>query len=128
MSTITRTDLASTTCAHCHIEFAMPSTLRDELRRTHERFYCPRGHHLVFNGRTEEQKLKARLDNAEASRIALLDQLEAAERSRRAQKGVTTRIKNRIARGVCPCCNRSFTNVREHMAGQHPDFAKEATE
>lgn len=24
--------------------------------------------------------------------------------------------------GVCPCCNRSFTNVRRHMTSQHPDY------
>lgn len=47
------------------------------------------------------------------------------EYQRRAQKGQNTRLKKRIAAGVCPCCNRSFANLREHMAGQHPDFTGE---
>lgn len=37
-------------------------------------------------------------------------------------KGAHQRTKNRVAKGVCPCCNRSFTNLAKHMAGQHPDF------
>jgi hypothetical protein len=23
---------------------------------------------------------------------------------------------------VCPCCNRSFQNLRRHMATKHPEF------
>jgi hypothetical protein len=33
-----------------------------------------------------------------------------------------TRIKKRVAAGVCPCCNRSFKDLARHMAGQHPDY------
>jgi DNA-binding XRE family transcriptional regulator len=28
---------------------------------------------------------------------------------------------------VCPCCNRSFENLRQHMATQHADFGQERT-
>lgn len=38
-------------------------------------------------------------------------------------KGVVTRTRNRIANGVCPCCDRSFTNLQRHMASKHPDYA-----
>lgn len=64
--------------------------------------------------------------------FGITPEFEAARRNdhtsfycpRRAQKGQNTRLKNRIAAGVCPCCNRSFQNVARHMAGQHPDFQK----
>jgi hypothetical protein len=31
----------------------------------------------------------------------------------------------RIGNGVCPCCNRSFTNLRRHMTTKHPEYPKE---
>lgn len=37
-------------------------------------------------------------------------------------KGHATRITKRAKAGVCPCCNRSFENLRRHMASQHPTF------
>ncbi|MFB3077027.1 MAG: hypothetical protein ACE1Y4_03380 [Lysobacterales bacterium] len=51
--------------------------------------------------------------------------LEATELSRRAHKAAATRIKNRVARGVCPCCNRSFTNLHRHMESKHPNYLKD---
>jgi hypothetical protein len=61
----------------------------------------------------------------------VLDQMRAdrnqAKRSLAAQKGVTTRIKRRVANGVCPCCKRTFQDLARHMAGQHPRYA-EATD
>ena len=32
-----------------------------------------------------------------------------------------------MANGVCPCCNRSFENLRNHMHTQHPDYGQEKT-
>jgi hypothetical protein len=46
-------------------------------------------------------------------------------RSHAATKGHVTRKKRqleRVASGVCPCCNRSFVNLRRHMKTQHPEF------
>ena len=48
-----------------------------------------------------------------------------AENRRRAQKGITTRIKNRVGHGVCPCCNRTFQNLKRHMTAKHPDFSND---
>ncbi|MBV6448554.1 hypothetical protein [Nitrosomonas sp.] len=45
----------------------------------------------------------------------LVDQRDAAERSARAYKGQATKIKRRVGRGVCPCCNRHFENLERHM-------------
>lgn len=42
-----------------------------------------------------------------------------------AARGQVTRLKNRAAAGVCPCCNRTFHQLVRHMAAKHPDFAAE---
>lgn len=53
---------------------------------------------------------------------------EAAERRASALKGVATRMRNRAAAGVCPCCNRTFSQLATHMKKQHPDFGKQDVE
>ena len=45
-----------------------------------------------------------------------------AQRSIRARKGVATRLRNRIARGQCPCCSESFKNLKLHMKSKHPKW------
>lgn len=50
-----------------------------------------------------------------------------AELRARAQKGVATRIKNRVSKGVCPCCNRTFSDLARHMETKHPDYATKET-
>jgi 4-hydroxy-3-methylbut-2-en-1-yl diphosphate synthase IspG/GcpE len=31
-------------------------------------------------------------------------------------------LAKRAKAGVCPCCNRTFSNMAEHMKKQHADF------
>lgn len=119
-------------CAECGISFGVPSDYVRIRRGDHETFYCPSGHHNYYPGLSEAEKLKQYLANsrwrlaaAETAAQAARDQLQTSERRRRAEKAAKTRIKNRIANGVCPKCNRSFPDLHQHMAGQHPGFAAE---
>ena len=41
-------------------------------------------------------------------------------------KGQVTRIKKRVANGVCPCCNRTFKDLAAHMSTQHPDYIEQS--
>jgi hypothetical protein len=47
------------------------------------------------------------------------------ERRLRAQKGATTRAKKRAVAATCPCCGRSFSQLRRHMAAKHPEALAE---
>lgn len=131
MSTLTYTGtLHILTCGVCSIAHAVPVELyRDRLDNGGD-WWCPNGHKLHFIT-TEKDKLEEQLARekrlrgwSEASLVSARDQLAATERSLRGHKAAKTRIKNRIAAGVCPCCGRSFQNLRRHMDGQHPDFSK----
>ena len=53
---------------------------------------------------------------------ALREAREGAERRASAARGQVTKLKNRAAAGVCPCCNRQFQNLKNHMATKHPEF------
>lgn len=119
----------------CGMKHAVPSSLNrhQHYERDHGRdfvIYCPLGHQYVAAGESEVARLKRELEQAKNRTLAEQQrhdqtraELRETERRRQAQKGVTTRIKNRVQKGVCPCCNRTFTNLARHMAGQHPDFS-----
>lgn len=116
-------------CAKCGLLFSLTQNFCDRRHKDHKPFYCPNNHYNYWPQESDEEKLKK-------EKAALVRELQAEKnhknfykeeakqqrRSAGAFKGQVTRIKNRIANGVCPCCNRSFTNVRRHMNSQHPEF------
>ena len=113
-------------CFKCGVFFWIPTTLYKTLRREgpNQTFWCPNGHAQVYTG-SIETKLRRERDLL-AQRIAAKDdKIKALGNQVRAEKAAKTRIKNRISKGVCPCCNRSFTNLGRHMKSKHPDYAEE---
>lgn len=115
-------------CCNCGMTFGMPKSFMDARVADAQWFYCPAGHSQQYTAKEDENKrLKRDLESAQARRQHLADQLEATERSLRAQKGQVTKLKRRAAKGVCPCCSRHFVNVERHVASQHPEFVAETT-
>lgn len=117
------------TCCNCGMVFGMDSVLMDRRRVDGKGFYCPNGHEQFYI-ETKVKKLekelaleKQRKEWAEQSRDAAMKRANKMERSRNAVSGHLTRVKKRVAHGVCPCCNRTFGNVAKHMATKHPDYA-----
>lgn len=116
--------LIDITCCSCYMHFAMDSAFNKKCLANHQTFYCPAGHGQSYTGESEVQKLK-RENQALASRVAWAEtEAEEAKRQRKVARAQLTRTRNRIAAGVCPCCNRTFQNVARHMAGQHPDYVE----
>lgn len=115
-------------CATCSMPFGITEQFRQLRESDHASFYCPSGHGMSYRGKSpiecERDALQSRLKVSERSERFYREQAAAERRSAAAQKGHRTRVLNLIARGVCPVggCRRNFTNVREHMATQHPDF------
>ena len=132
--TIYSTTLAATSCGSCGVPFGLPLNLLTDLQNTGRWFYCPNGHHIRYhddentqlrNQLAREERLRKR---AEVQRQAAYDQADAAERSARAVRGHMTRLRNRIANGVCPWCRRSFPDVLAHIGTKHPDHQAQAKE
>ena len=125
------TDLEVLVCPTCAVLYAAPERLIDDRRErgAGHYVYCPNGHNIHWPGPTEADKLRKRLRLAEDSEARAKAARDQAEASARAQKAAATRARNqrdkdrtRVANGVCPCCNRSFKDLRRHMASQHPDY------
>lgn len=108
----------------CGIRHAIPSELARQLVEG-STVYCPLGHSYVTR-ETRGDRLQRELEQERSRRSATLDLLAHEERSHAATKGHLTRAKRRSAAGLCPCCNRSFEQLRRHMRTQHPDFVAPA--
>ena len=121
MSYIT-TQMIAEYCCKCSMPFSISEDFYDRKVKDHTTFYCPYGHPQNYVGKTEEQKLKERLRRSELEREQAEGYVKELEKSRSAFKGQITKTKNRISKGLCPCCNRSFLNMKRHMEHQHPDY------
>lgn len=110
-------------CINCGCLFGINTEMRGELLRTHKDFYCPNGHGQHFTAETEAARLRRRLERSKSQLSSMQDQYDASERQRRAYKGHVTRLKRRISKGICPCCDKQFKDVARHMKSQHPMFS-----
>lgn len=128
MTTLTYSSTLTTTKCWCGIHFAIPTELYEHMqRRKGDRnppeCHCPLGHTMIFTGKTEAQRERELREAADARAAGLRAEKDQLLASNRALKGVVTRTKNRVGKGVCPCCNRHFTDVERHMASKHPEYA-----
>lgn len=128
------------TCSrkNCGISFALTDSFIRIRRSDRQSFYCPNGHSQWYPGETDEtkiQKLTGQLDQ-ERSRVASERRMRQEVNRKldyqtRARKAVSTRLKKvkvRVGNGVCPCCNRTFSQLANHMASEHPHYAKDVIE
>lgn len=126
--TLTYTGELIITSCWCGIRVAIPKSLYREARERGHEVYCPIGHTFVWN-ETEADRLRAEVERlanqkrwANERLAAERDLRQHTERQLSAQKGATTRAKKRAAAALCPCCNRSFVQLRRHLATKHPDY------
>jgi len=115
--------MEATTCAHCGVVFAMPKHLLQEFRDSLRGFYCPHGHSLSYHKPTIDslrQELAEKARQLTAAKCETLNEKQQRERVE-AEKAKVERKLKRVQRGVCPCCNRTFTNLQRHMSTKHPE-------
>ena len=120
--------LVVVTCIDCGAPFGISDALHRHFRKTGETFYCPSGHSQCYR-ETDEARYNKQLDQLNAQIIRAKEEALYqrnlrlhTEHSLAATKGVLTKVKRRVAAGICPCCHRQFEDLRRHMGGQHPDF------
>ena len=116
-------------CYKCGCYFAMTKDFRYSCKEKGVSFHCPNGHSQIYTAQTKEEierdkheTTKRQLQQMRERNKCLVVDLETQKNMTRAQKAAKTKLKKRIHNGVCPCCKRSFQNLRKHMEGQHPDY------
>lgn len=143
MSTIINhtTSLETLDCCHCGMALALSSKWIDEARTLggfKQKFWCPYCGYSQGWGTSQHEKqvqeLKSQLSAAQSNQeyykrraVDARTEAEHFRKSRDGFKGVLTKVKRRVANGVCPCCTRTFTNLARHMASQHPEHVNEST-
>lgn len=112
------------TCGSCGVVFAFTADDYRERTRHNKSFRCVNGCSRQFCGETEADKLKRQLASAQREtdhqRARANRAQEKAERTGRSYRKMRERIKN----GLCPCCDRHFQNLWQHMKNQHPEFGE----
>lgn len=124
---VDNTWLATETCCSCGMLFAVPSDFQARRKDDHKSFYCPSGHCQSYTGATEAMKLRKELDAKERDLRNATARALTAESERRQIAKAHDKMRKRIVNGVCPCCNRSFENLRMHMQTEHADFGTPST-
>ena len=118
-------------CYSCGIPFGLPDYFQSSRREDHDTFYCPNGHPGHYPQENEAERLKReladtqkRLEFARNEARSLKEQRDNANQQLTQAKTKAARQRKRIASGVCPCCNRTFTDSRlaRHIATKHPDY------
>lgn len=108
---------------HCgHVAY-LPINRIKNLKRSHRNFYCTVcGTSNYWPDKSDLEKMEIKLNTMKDQRDTVRQSLKYVKRSLVAHKGHTTRLKNRIAAGVCPCCQRTFQNLARHMKCKHPKY------
>lgn len=130
------------TCYKCNQPMWLPQSLENTARAMAGSltFFCAYGHGQMYAaGETEETKLRRERDRL-AQQIAQKDD-EIADQRRRlvkaeiaatdarveasAARKKAAELRKRASAGTCPCCNRSFSALAQHIATKHPTFRAE---
>lgn len=107
-------------CPNCFVEFALPDRMIAERRKDGKAFFCPAGHSMSFHD-TEFDRLQRERDRLKQDNARLAEEAEIARKAAITAKAAATKARKRTVAGVCPCCTRSFTNLRRHIETQHPE-------
>lgn len=125
-------------CYKCAIPFSVPQQYKTHLRSSQDSFFCPNGHSQSYTKSTEtilREKIE-RIEREKQNEVNYLknqiyqkeEKIISQKKENIVLKSKHTKLKNRVVNGVCPCCNRSFKGLHEHIKKQHPEFLNTLTE
>lgn len=110
-------------CITCGVPFMMPKYMKRALEESENKFYCPNGHNMFYNGQSEAKKLKDQLETERKDHERWMENLNNKYLDEISAKNKLAKQLKRVHNGVCPCCNRSFANLERHMKTKHPEVA-----
>jgi hypothetical protein len=114
-------------CGSCGVPHAIPVVMYDTCVEEGGFWTCPNGHRRgyyegVQTTRKAQEAIVRERDRLKQENARLEE--EAARALVDAEKATTalTRHKKRASAGVCPCCNRTVSQMAKHMQSKHPDY------
>ena len=96
------TTLETIDCISCGMVFAVPSQWIQTRRRNHKDFWCPGcKHRMHYPGKSDLEELRGQLATAKDLSATYRRRRDYNERCRAAELGAKTKLKKRMAAGVC---------------------------
>lgn len=127
MQTFAHTIGFSVITCECGVTYGLPDDFIASRRKSHKTFYCPNGCARHYPQKNEAEKLRDELERAQGERDRARIRQNELRRERDDIRKAHRKMRVRVVNGVCPCCNRTFQNLRDHMATKHPDFGTPQT-
>jgi len=114
-------------CCVCGIPYGLPDYFATQRRDDHKTFYCPNGHSEYYPAENETERLRRELADTNKRLEFAKNEADSVRRQLSQAQIAIKKTRVRVARGVCPCCNRSFSNSRiaRHIASKHPEYGKD---
>lgn len=115
----------SITCDACGIAFAIPYSFYRRYKEHGAYVRCPNpkcdwpSFHITESVKDQYEKKLAQ-EREKARKAA--EARAWAEQQLATTQTKLSRLQKRVGNGVCPCCSRSFTNLKRHMTTKHPEF------
>jgi len=120
------TDLTTVDCGVCGGTYAINERYRKQKAQEGGGWHCPYCEcSWGFFDDYENAKLRRQLEQERKRKEWAQQEAKNAENKRRAAVGQVTKIKRRVSKGVCPCCNRTFKDLAAHMETKHPSWTEE---
>ena len=117
------TELTTVVCGECGGAYAIAQRFHRYCYEHGTGWNCPYCRtRWGFFGTTEAERKREKRKRAERTLDEVKAELQYTEHRRRGEKAAKTRLQKRAKAGVCPCCSRSFKQLRQHMARMHPAF------
>jgi hypothetical protein len=116
-------DFTMLECGGCGIPFFVPTKWKNNKVSTHGSFNCPNGCDRQFCGETKEEKLQRELEQVKQQRLREQEELQNKWLDEMGRANKLEKQLKKVHKGTCPCCKRSFENLKRHMETKHPELA-----
>lgn len=122
--------LEKKTCGKCGGVFALNAEFVNNARDNKGGYTCP--YCLTYWSWSESEADRLRKQIEEKSRELTAQKCETLRQQNLKEIEIKTREAaerklKRVAKGVCPCCKRTFPNLARHMETKHSEQLKPAT-
>lgn len=116
-------------CCNCGMPFYMPESFKKKQLELLDKgsFTCPAGHGQHYTGSSKDEQIEALKREAAHERELRLSASQQATQNWKTSRqvlGKLRKLKARVGAGVCPCCQRTFSQLARHIKCKHPEFGQ----
>ena len=119
---ILQSEFVLISCYKCGVQFAIAKSYQEQLEKSHQSFWCLNGHSQAYHAETAADRYQRLYQEESAKLVPLREKFEAEQRAHKRTKKKLKSVETRAAGGVCPCCNRTFHQLADHMKSKHQEY------